>query len=83
MTAHELARVLLEGPDLMVTVGGYEGGVNEIERVRPPRPIHLNINTGWYYGKHDYHEDGRCIGSGDVNLEASHAAPEDQAIHIV
>lgn len=55
MTAHELANLLLEGPDLMVTVSGYEGGVTEIEGIDPPQSIHLNAHlTEWYYGDHEY-----------------------------
>jgi len=54
MTAHELAKQLLEGPDLIVTVSGYEGGVDEITSIDSPEPIKLNVNTEWYYGKHAY-----------------------------
>ena len=51
MTAHELARRLLEGPDLMVTVNGYEDGVDEINTVSE-QSLHLNVNSAWYYGRH-------------------------------
>lgn len=54
MTAHELAKKLLEGPNLMVTVRGYEGGVDEITTVSEPEDMMLNYNEAWYYGKHEY-----------------------------
>ena len=54
MTAHELARQLLAGPDLMVTVRGYEDGVDEINTVEPPKPLILNKYDAWYYGDHEY-----------------------------
>ena len=58
MTAHILARLLLEGPDLMVTVRGYEGGVDEIATVNPPASIYLDYYHGQsYYGKHQYVDD--------------------------
>jgi hypothetical protein len=54
MTSHELARKLLEGEDVMVTVRGYEGGVNEINTIYPVDTLYLNVNTEGYYGKHEY-----------------------------
>ena len=57
MTSHELARKLLELPDVMVTRSGYEGGVNEITRVNNPQTLTLNVNDSWYYGKHEYQND--------------------------
>jgi hypothetical protein len=56
MTAHELARKLLEMPDVMVTVAGYEGGVNEIQKVAEPDELCLNYYEEWYYGKHSYRD---------------------------
>lgn len=58
MTTHELARQLLAGPDVMATVRGYEGGVNEINAIEPCMIV---LNEHLYhpcYGKHDrlYHE---------------------------
>jgi hypothetical protein len=35
MTAHELARMLLDGPDLPVYVRGYEAGINDVSGVHP------------------------------------------------
>lgn len=57
MTAHELARRLLAGPDLMVTVRGYEGGENEIERVSPPANLLLDYwESPFIFGQHEYGE---------------------------
>ena len=62
MTAHELARKLLGGPDLLVTRRGYEGGVHEITTVVSPCPIHIDIHSrsGSYYGPHEYHDADYC-----------------------
>ena len=57
MTSHELARKLLEGPDLLITVPGYEGGVDEITRIAEPSKLMLNRNEEWYYGKHEYQRE--------------------------
>jgi hypothetical protein len=50
----------------MVTVRGYEGGVDEIRFVNTPRELALDVNEEWYYGKHEYvdydkHEDKQKI----------------------
>ncbi len=39
-------------PELMVVVAGYEGGVNEVDKSELC-DIELNVNTAWYYGKHE------------------------------
>ena len=56
MTAHELARILLAGPDLKVTRRGYEGGVHEVSVVKPPEKLWLDVHSksAWYYGPHEY-----------------------------
>lgn len=54
MTTHELAHKLLEGPDLLVTRNGYEGGVHEITTIQEPKKIKLNVHDEWYYGPHEY-----------------------------
>ena len=84
MTTHELARLLLDGPDLMVTRRGYEGGVHEIAVVQLPRPIHLNANgSRSYVGPHEYHEDGWCSQYDlDDEYEGTHPAPTDLAVHL-
>lgn len=72
MTAHELARKLLEMPDVMVTVSSYEGNVDEVDIVCEPAAINLNVNTKWYYGKHSYWREYSSKGP----------KPETLAIHI-
>jgi len=53
MKVKELIEVLSQlDPELMVVVHGYEGGVNEVERCNV-YDIELNVNTAWYYGKHE------------------------------
>jgi succinyl-CoA synthetase beta subunit len=54
MTAHQLAHKLLAMPDVLVTVRGYEGGVDSVESVEEPKELALNCNSEWYYGKHEY-----------------------------
>ena len=79
MTAHELAKMLLNGPDLMVTTRAYEGGVNEIESVGKPTAIHLKSHSDsqWFYGKHEYHIEScnHCYCDEPIT-------PPDLAIHI-
>jgi hypothetical protein len=52
--------------ELEVTVDGYEGGVTSnitLEEIQ----VHMNVNTEWYYGKHElvaeYNETGNLEGS--------------------
>ena len=55
MTVQELIDALSKlPPDHMVVVNGYEGGVNEISDVVQCK-LDLNVNTKWYYGKHETH----------------------------
>ena len=44
-------------PELMVVVAGYEGGVDEIDKFEMC-DIELNVNTEWYYGKHEILAEG-------------------------
>jgi hypothetical protein len=46
-------------PKKMVVVAGYEGGHNEIDMVSEIR-LNLDVNTRWYYGKHEQDQDGAC-----------------------
>lgn len=39
-------------PEMMVIVSGYEGGVTEVTEI-DKRKIKLNVNTEWWYGKHE------------------------------
>lgn len=75
MTSHELARKLLEMPDLPVTIHGYEGGVNFIETVNQPEELCLNYYQEWYYGKHSYRDY-------DLDEEEGKTYEKVQAIHI-
>lgn len=79
MTSHELARRLLEGPDLPVTVRGYEGGVDIIQNVNPPMPLHLDGKLGTYFGKSAYCKPSGCEA---WMSEEEHTKPETLAIHI-
>jgi hypothetical protein len=57
MTSHDLARKLLELPDLLVTVRGYEDEVDEIQHIEQVQ-IHPDEWSGFsYYGDH-----GLCWG---------------------
>jgi hypothetical protein len=39
-------------PELMVVTNGYEGGVDDVEELELEK-VALNVNTEWYYGKHE------------------------------
>jgi len=53
MRVKELIQELSKLPeDLIVVVRGYEGGINELRDVESME-IALNVNTAWYYGKHE------------------------------
>ena len=39
-------------PELMVVVGGYEGGVDEADSAGLVN-VKLDVHTEWYYGKHE------------------------------
>jgi len=53
-------------PELMVVVAGYEGGVNEVDKYELC-DIELNVNTAWYYGKHETLSDNRLKEAKDRN----------------
>lgn len=80
MTTHELAKALLEGPNLPCTRRGYEGGVEVISHIGTPTPIHFNVHTEWYYGSHEYHKNEECYHEDE--LDGTHLAPTELAIHI-
>ena len=44
-------------PELMVVIIGYEGGVDEMDKYELC-DVELNVNTEWYYGKHEILEKG-------------------------
>ena len=53
MKVKELIEVLSQlDPELMVVRSGYEGGVDEVTDYGLC-DIELNVNTAWYYGKHE------------------------------
>ena len=53
MKVKELIEALSQlDPELMVVRSGYEGGVDEIKKIKI-YDIELNVNTEWYYGKHE------------------------------
>ena len=58
MKVKELIEALSQlDPELMVVRSGYEGGVNEIKKIKI-YDIELNVNTEWYYGKHEVLQKG-------------------------
>lgn len=59
MKVCELIEELKKLPsDAIVVRRGYEGGVSEASEVKLVK-VELNVNTAWYYGKHEiiYDED--------------------------
>jgi hypothetical protein len=54
MLAHELAKLLLAGPDVRVVVRGYEGGVNDVSGISEPSKLALDFYDEWYYGHHQF-----------------------------
>jgi hypothetical protein len=58
MKVKELIELLSQmDPELMVVVAGYEGGVDEMDKYELC-DVELNVNTEWYYGKHEILEKG-------------------------
>ena len=58
MKVKELIETLSQlDPELMVVIGGYEGGLNEVSRYKLCN-IELNVNTEEYYGRHESLEKG-------------------------
>jgi hypothetical protein len=58
MKVKELIELLSQmDPELMVVVAGYEGGVDEMDKFEMC-DIELNVNTEWYYGKHEILAEG-------------------------
>jgi hypothetical protein len=54
MTVKELIVILSQmDQDAIIISKGYEGGWDEI--LTPPLEVEiaLNVNTGWFYGKHE------------------------------
>jgi len=66
MTVKQLIQILntIEDQDVRVMVRGYEGGVDDIVignniDNNTPAIVHvaLDVNTEWYYGKHERVDD--------------------------
>jgi hypothetical protein len=58
MKVKELIETLSQlDPELMVVIAGYEGGVDEVDKYELC-DVELNINTEWYYGKHETLKNG-------------------------
>ena len=66
MTVRELIESLskIEDQEIRVMVKGYEGGVNDmvigngIDNITPAiQYVALDVNTEWYYGKHERVDD--------------------------
>lgn len=64
MTVAELIEKLsqIEDQNTRVVTRGYEGGYDDVNHDFREIDMALNVNTEWYFGKHDkvdnvYHED--------------------------
>jgi hypothetical protein len=78
MTVRELIEVLsrIEDQDVRVMTRGYEGGVddmvigNDIDNNNTPAIIHvaLDVNTAWYYGRHERVDDMYDSTSSDYHI---------------
>lgn len=55
MTVKELIKQLrkIKDQDTRVVISGYEGGYNDIEKI-VEMSLHLDVNTEWYYGRHEF-----------------------------
>ncbi len=63
MNVGQLIEKLEQMPkDAMVVRRGYEGGVSEATEANLVN-VELNVNTDWYYGKHEiiYDEDAKDL----------------------
>lgn len=60
MTVNQLRELLAHyPPDLPIMIDDYEGGYDEIESTNVAlKEVQLNVNTPWYYGRHDQPEPG-------------------------
>ena len=60
MTVQQLIQNLskIQDQQVRVMVSGYEGGYDDASSITPaPIEIALEVNTQWYYGKHEKVED--------------------------
>lgn len=58
MKAKDLIALLSQMPaDLDVVIKGYEGGVDDVVNVKLVK-IKKDVNSEWYYGRHEIDEEG-------------------------
>ena len=80
MTAHELAQLLLAGPDVPVYVRGYESGINDVAGAEPVTVVR-DVHTEHYYGAHEtVSDDGSFYGESWVDDPAD--IPRTQGIYL-
>ncbi len=80
MTVNELIKLLGEYPaDMRVVVNGYEDGYDDLSPgCLMTRDMRLNVNTAWYYGRHDEaHEGNQNKGSGTEKVLILHRPSHD------
>ena len=69
MTVKELIEALKKMPeDTRVVISGYEGGYNDVSELNEIR-INPDVNTAWYYGKHEvdiFNEGVNCIDAVEI-----------------
>jgi hypothetical protein len=75
MTGHELARMLLDGPDLPVYVRGYESGINDVSGVHPVTVVR-DVHDQSYYGEHEIEAPDE---DGDPYFYGQHRYPDEGA----
>ena len=66
MTVRELIEKLsqIENQEALVMTPGYEGGFDDVDYDIIETDMILNVNSEWYYGKHERAED--VYGAGQV-----------------
>ena len=62
--------------DSIVVISGYEGGVDEVSSAEETT-VALNVNSAWYYGKHEVVENGY-----DKAKYPSSSYKSEKAIHL-
>jgi len=68
MKVKELIETLSQmDSELMVVVAGYEGGVDEMDKYELC-DVELNVNTEWYYGKHEALSDKDTLENKDSTI---------------
>ena len=64
MTVRELIEKLskIENQEALVMTSGYEGGFDDVDYDIIETDMVLNVNSEWYYGKHEIAEEGYVEG---------------------